>query len=340
MRILARPAFANRAFNPFNAELYGAMVSQGAVVEEYHPWSPLFARHDVVHVHWPESSFKHGLPGALLVTESLLLALKLAKRRGAKIVWTVHNLRAHGGRHPKWEQRMWDRFLPLVDSLHGLTEASLQAIREVHPVLARTPGFVVPHGHYRAAYPAGPGREAAREALGLPSTERVLLFLGQIFPYKNVPALLDAFRGLHGDDYRLVIAGKPRSAELAETLVRGAGMDARVLLQLGFVPDERLGVLADAADLVVLPYKEILNSGSALLALSFDRPVLMPAKGAAKDLQARVGGEWVMDYEGELTAETLLAALDRAQCLHGVAPLDSLGWDRLAAEMLAQYQAL
>ena len=51
-----------------------------------------------------------------------------------------------------------------------------------------------------------------------------------------------------------------------------------------------------AADLVVLPFSDIMHSGSAILALSFNKPVLVPARGALPELQTRVGAAWVQTY--------------------------------------------
>ena len=64
-----------------------------------------------------------------------------------------------------------------------------------------------------------------------------------------------------------------------------------------------------AADLIVLPYREILNSGSVMLALSFSRPVLVPAFGALSELHQAVGPDWIWLYEGELTSTTLEDAI-------------------------------
>ena len=69
-------------------------------------------------------------------------------------------------------------------------------------------------------------------------------------------------------------------------------------------------MLFSAADLVVLPFSDIMHSGSAILALSFNKPVLVPARGSLPELQALVGTEWVRTYEGELTPEILTAALE------------------------------
>ena len=59
----------------------------------------------------------------------------------------------------------------------------------------------------------------------------------------------------------------------------------------------------------MLPFSDIMHSGSAMLALSFNKPVLVPARGSLPELQARVGAEWVRTYEGELTPAVLTAAV-------------------------------
>jgi len=94
-----------------------------------------------------------------------------------------------------------------------------------------------------------------------------------------------------------------------------------------------------AADLVVLPYEDILHSGSALLALSFDRPVLVPARGAMDELRRDVGTNWVYTYDPPLRPTDLHAALDAARTAPRAerAPLEDRSWPRLAEKTVALY---
>jgi hypothetical protein len=126
---------------------------------------------------------------------------------------------------------------------------------------------------------------------------------------------------------------------MRERLERGASSDARVSLFLQFVPEESIQRYLRAADLVVLPFSEILNSGSALLALSFDRPILVPAKGAMAELQHELGPDWVRTYSGELTPVVLGQALTAA---HARSPrscdgLTRFGWDALAERTMEAF---
>jgi glycosyltransferase involved in cell wall biosynthesis len=164
----------------------------------------------------------------------------------------------------------------------------------------------------------------------------LLLTLGQVRRYKNLPQLIACFRAVAGDDWRLVIAGEPREHGIREAVAQAAADDPRILLHLRFIPCEEVQIYFRASDLVVLPYADILNSGGAILALSFDRPVLVPGRGAMADLQDLVGVHWVMTYDDELTPETLRAAVYWAlERRSPRAPLEAMDWPRIHA-MTAQ----
>lgn len=343
LRILARPAFANARSNPYTSLLYAPMLSAGHSVVEYRLDRVALQRWDVIHVHWPESVFNHTAFEAWTTTESLLLALANARRKGAKVLWTVHNLRAHERRHEAAEARFRERYFAHLDGIVALSEAGLEAARETYPRLRDIPAWVVPHPHYRGRYSDAVTRSAARRALGLREETRVLLNFGRVFEYKNLPALFAAVKQVPGQDWTVVVAGRPRSAELAAQLRREASADDRLRLDFDFVDEDRVQHYFRAADLVVLPYREILNSGTALLALSFDRPVLLPAAGAGAELVRRVGGEWVHTYPDVLTSADIDAALrasgalpERTQGEH----LASLSCEAVSQALLQVYREL
>ncbi len=94
-----------------------------------------------------------------------------------------------------------------------------------------------------------------------------------------------------------------------------------------------------AADVVVLPYRAIQNSGSAVLALSADRPVVVPALGAMRELQASVGADWVRCYPGDFDGDELVASVEWAgNDRPERAPLDRLDWHGIAADTVAFYR--
>src|SRR5690606_11693404 len=141
LRILARPAFEGARSNPYTSMLYAPMRRVGHDIVEYRFDRALLGTWDVVHVHWPESVFNHSLAEALVTTESLLLALGRARRNGAKVLWTVHNLRAHERRHPLFEARFRDRFFDLLDGIVTLSEVGLEAALSTYPRLGALPAW-------------------------------------------------------------------------------------------------------------------------------------------------------------------------------------------------------
>jgi glycosyltransferase involved in cell wall biosynthesis len=260
--------------------------------------------------------------------------MHVLRLQGTKTVWTVHNLRSHEQKHPRLESLFMQCFVRSLDGAHFLSPSSKEAGIEQFPALAGRPHAVVPHGHYRTAYPDTVSRGAARDRLDLPREAQVLSFVGKIRPYKNVPTLIQTFRQCQGDALRLLVAGQPRTSTLEDELRTAARRDEeRVRLFLDFLPDEDLQLYLKAADLIVLPFERILNSGSALLGLSFDRPILVPHIGSMPDLQERIGDQWVRTYSPPLTVGTLREALEWARHPPRAerAPLNSLNWDRVAA---------
>ena len=86
-----------------------------------------------------------------------------------------------------------------------------------------------------------------------------------------------------------------------------------------------------AADLVVLPYERILNSGALILSLTQNKPVLVPALGSMPEHQDTFGDQWISLYTGNLTADHLAAAMRWAkECQRGTLDLRSLDWTELA----------
>jgi beta-1,4-mannosyltransferase len=340
--VLAWPGLGARAKNPYTWLLYSHLAALGVRVEEFTVARALRGGYDVFHVHWPDKALTGGRwVVAAAGAAAALASLDAAHFHGARIVWTAHNAHPHESRHPRLERRFWAAFVRRVDAVIHPSAAGQQEVHARYPALAARPHAVVPHGHFRASYPDTVSRDDARTSLGIPSGTRVVAFFGLVRPYKNVPHLVRTVRALSpsAGDVVLLIAGAPLTPTIAEEVRSAVGGDPRVRLALEHVPDDDVQRYLRAADLVVLPFKEITNSGSALLALSFDRPVLVPSQGAMGELQALAGEDWVRTYEGDLTPDVLANALDwAAQRPHGESPrLDALEWPRIARQTLALY---
>lgn len=131
----------------------------------------------------------------------------------------------------------------------------------------------------------------AKQQLGLRTDEKVILFFGNITPYKGLQYLVTAFQQSLSrcDNYRLIIAGKPKfsDGESYWSAMREAmGEDVqkgRVLLRTDYIPDEDVEIYFKAADILVLPYRHIYQSGVLFLGYSFGLPVIAADVGSLKD---------------------------------------------------------
>ena len=138
----------------------------------------------------------------------------------------------------------------------------------------------------------------AKRRLGITGHEKTILFFGRIKPYKGVEHLLAACQQLMVNDptHRLIIAGEVqrgdekyfdglRSALIPE-LDRG-----QIILRTQFIPDEDIELYLKCADVLVLPYNEIFQSGVLFLAYSFGLPVIATDVGSFREeiVEGRTG---------------------------------------------------
>jgi len=343
MRVLAWPAYRVGDTNPFTRLLYDHVQSSGVVVHDFTPWCALKGRYAIFHLHWPEYFLVHRNPlKAIVGSLGLLFLTTWIRIRGAKVVWTVHNLGSHNQTRARAGKCFWKLFVRRLDGYVALTENGKVAIERRFPYLRCIPGFVIPHGHYREAYPSYLSREEARRRLGIASDAKVILFFGTIAEYKNVPSLIKVFREMQNPEATLLIAGACISSTEGYSIRREAERDSRVKLHFGFVPRDQVQLFFVGSDLVVLPFRDIFNSGSVVLALSFDRPVLVPASGAMPELQLQIGKEWMQTYLGDLSEGSLKAALSwaTAERRPRKAPLDCLEWGQVGKRTIAAYRHL
>jgi glycosyltransferase involved in cell wall biosynthesis len=218
----------------------------------------------------------------------LMLCYKLL---GKKVVLTVHNVNA-GKRDAN------DSFLNrltlkvqyrLMDHLFVHTEKMRTELFEDFGV-RKEKVTVIPFGINNAAPVTNITRVEARRRLGIGASERAILFFGAIRPYKGLEYLLAAFGEVAAShtDYRLVIAGEPKhvSEEYMGELQRMIVSDTNcghIIHRMEFIPDEETEWYFKAADVLVLPYTHVFQSGVLSLAYSFGLPVIATDVGSLKE---------------------------------------------------------
>ena len=132
-------------------------------------------------------------------------------------------------------------------------------------------------------------RTEAKARLDIAETDRTLLFFGNIAAYKGLHCLVAAFlQSVRGDGrYRLIIAGRPKGSdeywkEIQNTISR-AGVGDRIVQRIEYVPDEETELYFKAADVLILPYTQIFQSGVLLLGYAFGLPVIAADVGSLRE---------------------------------------------------------
>lgn len=297
----------------------------------------------VLHLHWTHEYLKgRGAGPSRLNRLRFLGQLRLLRRRGVRIVWTMHNLGGHdGSRHPHEMAAHRD----LVRVAHAVIchcDAARRAAIVAYGLDATDARrlHVVDHGSYLGVYPDTLDRAAARVRLDLAPDARVILFLGRIRGYKGTDELVAAFRALDDPAARLLIAGLP-SQGAGRRLRAAAAADPRIRLHLAFVPDDEVQVWMRAADAVVLPFRDILTSGSAILALGFGRAVVAPSLGCLPATVPPAAGVLYDPDAPDALAGALRQALASDLDAMGAAALDrarQLDWATIGAEIARLYR--
>lgn len=330
--------------NPYHDLLAGHLTDLGAVVRGTGnavalPLTAARTRADIVHLHAPyRAALAYNAPKAALKLAVFLVGLAILRLAGVKLVWTVHDLGNHENRYPGLDRICTICVARLCHAILVHCDSAGQTVVRSLPPKGQDKVYTVPHGNYVGYYENEIGRAEAREALGIPEEEFVVLFFGLIRAYKGVPDLVDAFGRLRreaGNRARLLIVGRMPNEELAGVIkAQVAGRDD-VELVVGLIEDDDIQTYMNASDAVVFPYRKVLTSGAVLLAMSFGKACIAPRLGCIGDVLDD-SGAFLYDLDEE---DGLRHAMERAiRCRDDLPRLgarnrkmvEPWGWDRIA----------
>jgi beta-1,4-mannosyltransferase len=277
--------------NPYQALLYGNTLDAGVAS------IPLFdlaelpdllaltraGAHVVLHLHWTNKILEAAETDAEARTRmrDFLAHLDAFLAAGGRLVWTVHNVLPHGAERADLEAELQQGIVERADVVHVMSANTAEIAAEWFTI----PGekqLLVPHPSYAGAYADIVPREQARYLLGIEPDETVYALLGAIKPYKGTDRLMDAFDALCDRDpqrRRLIVAGQPDRDGYVEAFLERCELHPFVSLYARKILPEEMPIFLRAADFVVLPYLQSLNSGVLMLALTFGLPVVAPEAG-------------------------------------------------------------
>ncbi|MBI3475571.1 MAG: glycosyltransferase family 4 protein [Acidobacteria bacterium] len=210
---------------------------------------------------------------------------------GKKIVFTAHNVNA-GKRdgNDSWHNQLGLRTqYRLCDHIFVHTDKMKAELLEEYGV-ATDAISVIPFGINNSVPDTSLTSAEAKRKLGLAKDERIILFYGAIRPYKGLEHLVAAFQRIAPADHRLrlIVAGEMKKGseqywlDIRRTIENDPARE-QVIQKIEFVPDEETELYFKAADVTVLPYTEVFQSGVLFLAYSFGLPVIASDVGSFRD---------------------------------------------------------
>ena len=212
------------------------------------------------------------------------------KLLGKRIVYTAHNV--NGGKRDRRDSclnRLTLRIqYKLCDHIFVHTEKMKRELVDEFDVPEKRVS-VIPFGTNNAVPITQLASTEARQRLGIAEDEKAILFFGNIAPYKGLEDLIRAFTeiGNSRNEYRLIIAGKPKCSKRYWASIQKAidedSANFRVLLRAEYIPDSETELYFKSADVLVLPYRHIYQSGVLFLGHSFGLPVLASDVGSLRD---------------------------------------------------------
>ena len=172
----------------------------------------------------------------------------------------------------------------------------------------------------------------------------MILAFGLLRPYKGIDVLLEAFRGS-----RAPSSGSSASRGCRSSAARAGagGRRARSASSPASSPDAEIPAFFRRADVVVLPYRDVEQSGVLYTALAFGKPMVLSAVGGFPEIAEQGAARLVPPGDPgrsprpsrELLADraargTLCAAAARE------AAATTYSWDRIGQATLALYREL
>lgn len=237
------------------------------------------------------------------------MSVLLARLVGLSVVVTVHDVESFSGDSTSERAA---KTLGLASRI--IVHNNVSAAEVVSKVgIPAEKISIIPHGNYLPYVDECVSTEDARAKLSIEKSRKVVLFFGQIKEVKGLDLLLSSLKAVIDRDHsvQLVVAGKVWKDDFSKyaDIISRNGLEENVRLDVRYIPDDEAPLYYRAADLVVLPYRRIYQSGVLLMAMSYGRSVVVSDLPGMTEVVTDGETGFVFRSEDE---EALAAALIRA----------------------------
>lgn len=296
---------------------------------------------DIVHAH-----------GGNFIAE--LAALRHAKREKIPYVLTYHGdaVETYGGIIRRfcvsfYIKHLLNRVLSYADVIISPSEYYINESRFLGKY--RDKIVVIPNGINLSDFDIGYSKGMCREKLGLPLDGSIILFIGNIVPYKGPDVLVNAMSRIvkAETDVELVFVGKGVMREELEMLSKKLGVEKNVKFT-GFVEDGLKPLYYKAADVFCLPSTMSTESFGIvnLEAMACGIPIVASKIGGIPSVvKDRENGLLVPPRNSEALADAIIYLLENEDVRekmgeNGRKKVVNYSWERIAEETEKVYEGI
>jgi D-inositol-3-phosphate glycosyltransferase len=190
---------------------------------------------------------------------------------------------------------------------------SLSKIKEFLDPASSAKLALIPHGHFMNLPDRSINYDQARQLLGIEAGQKIVLFFGQIKKVKGLDVLIKALAHCP-EDIKLCIAGKPWKDDFKkyQDLITALQLEERIIKKIKYITDEERELLFKAADLIIIPYREIFQSGVLLMAMSYNKLVVASDLPANREIVGNDENGILFKNEDELDLGRKIELIFRA----------------------------
>lgn len=209
---------------------------------------------------------------------------------GKRIVYTAHNIniKERDGRNTIVNKLCLSFLYKVVDHIFVHTEKMKQQLLNDYK-LRHEKVSVIPFGINNAMPNSALTCRDAKKIFHFKEHDKVILFFGNIAPYKGLEYLLLALVHLkeQWNDFKLIIAGRIKNCDSYWRKIQGImkdnALEDHIICKTEYIPDEHVQDYFKASDVLILPYKYIFQSGVIFLSYNFGLPVIAADIGSLKE---------------------------------------------------------
>lgn len=271
--------------NPF----FEKVINHSTWQFDYGTLSTSIINYDIILIHWPELLFGWNEPTSKALDD---LEQQFNRWKGTvKIVYVVHNERRHFGMTPNFE-RLYELVISYSDAMIHMGNYSKMKYEKLY---SHSKHVVIPHAIYEEPFKVYDKLEA-RKQLGIDPKKKIVLAAGAIRNIEERQLIINAFKKLRLKHKLLVVPTmfyKELVPDFPGRYVLKKIFDVKKALEYiyneeykqcfdfnySFASNERLSLLFSAADVIMIPRINALNSGNIFLAMAYNKVVIGPDVG-------------------------------------------------------------